>query len=58
VADVDELCGAVRTLLDSSEVRNRIGKKAREKVLREYDMARNTERFATLIEKQLNPSAR
>jgi glycosyltransferase involved in cell wall biosynthesis len=58
VADVDELCGAVRTLLDSSEVRNRIGKKAREKVLREYDMARNTERFATLVEKQLNPSAR
>jgi glycosyltransferase involved in cell wall biosynthesis len=54
VADVDALCQAVRTLLDSPEVRNVIGKKGREKVLREYDMARNTERFAALTEKQLN----
>jgi len=58
VADVDELCQAVRTFLDSAELRNRIGKKARDKVLREYDMARNTERFAALIEKQLESSMR
>ena len=58
VADVDELCQAVRNFLDSGELRFRIGKKAREKVLREYDMARNTERFAELIEKQMGSSVR
>lgn len=58
VADVDELCQEVRALLDSAELRNRIGKKAREKVLREYDIARNTERFAELIEKQMGSSVR
>ena len=58
VADVDELCQAVRTFLDSAELRNGIGKKAREKVLREYDMARNTARFAALVEKQMESGAR
>ena len=58
VADVGEICQEVRTLLDSAELRNRIGKKAREKVLREYDMARNTARFAALVWKQLESGAR
>lgn len=53
VADVNELEKAIRTLLESPELRQRIGRQAREKVLREYDMARNTARFAALIEKQL-----
>lgn len=53
VADVDDLTQMVRTLLESPELQPRIGRQAREKVLREYDMATNTARFATLLEKQL-----
>lgn len=53
VADVDDLTQSIRTLLDSPELRQRIGRQAREKVLREYDMASNTARFAAVLEKQL-----
>jgi colanic acid/amylovoran biosynthesis glycosyltransferase len=53
VADVSDLAQSMRALLDSPELRQRTGKHAREKVLRDYDMARNTTRFAALLEEQL-----
>jgi len=53
VADVGDLTEMIRTLLQSAELRQKIGKKAREKVLQEYDMARNTVRFAALLEENL-----
>ena len=53
VADVQDLSRQIRTLLQSSKLREQMGKLAREKVVREYDMTRNCERFAMTIEKQL-----
>lgn len=53
-ADVDELTEQIRTLLQSAELRRKLGKEARQKVLREYDTTRNTERFAAILERQLS----
>ena len=53
VADVEDLSRQIRTLLQSSKLREQMGKLAREKVVREYDMTRNCERFAMTIEKRL-----
>lgn len=53
VADVDNLTQNIQTLLNSPELRQRMGKRAREKVLREYDATINTARFATVLEEQL-----
>lgn len=46
VADVEDLTQQIRTLLESPEKSAQIGKQARARVVRDYDMARNTERFA------------
>lgn len=56
VADVGELTQQIRTLLESADLRQSMGKQAREKVLREYDMARNTQRFSEILEHQLSPT--
>jgi glycosyltransferase involved in cell wall biosynthesis len=53
VADVEDLSRQIRDLLQSSKLREQMGKRAREKVVREYDMTRNCERFARTIEQQL-----
>ncbi|HLZ39521.1 MAG TPA: glycosyltransferase family 4 protein [Candidatus Sulfotelmatobacter sp.] len=53
-ADVDELSQQIRTLSQSFELRRKLGKEARQKVLHEYDMTRNTERFAAILERQLS----
>jgi glycosyltransferase involved in cell wall biosynthesis len=53
VADVEDLSRQIRNLLQSSKLREQMGKRAREKVVREYDMTRNCERFAMTIEQQL-----
>jgi colanic acid/amylovoran biosynthesis glycosyltransferase len=53
VADVDDLTNKIRALMESAEVRHKIGKQARVRVLREYDMAQNTERFASVIFEQI-----
>lgn len=53
VADVEGLSRQIRNLLQSSKLREQMGKLAREKVVREYDMTRNCERFAMIVEQQL-----
>ena len=56
VGDVEGLTQALRSLLESPETRQNMGKRAREKVLREYEVTRNTARFAALLEQQLQSS--
>jgi colanic acid/amylovoran biosynthesis glycosyltransferase len=56
VADVADLTDKIRTLLESPELMRRIGAQARLKVVREYDAARNTETFATVLRHQLQGS--
>jgi colanic acid/amylovoran biosynthesis glycosyltransferase len=52
VADVEDLTKKIRDLLDSPELCAQIGRQARARVVRDYDMARNTERFvAALVER-------
>ena len=54
VANVEELSQQIRRLLQSPEMRQSMGKQARAKVLREYDMGRNAQRFSKILEKQLS----
>jgi colanic acid/amylovoran biosynthesis glycosyltransferase len=53
VADVNELSRQLRTLLQSPDLMERIGRQARVRVLRDYDMARNTEHFAGVLRERL-----
>jgi len=53
VADVDDLVKQVRDLLESPQEREQIGEQGRIRVERDYDMARNTERFAAVLVEQL-----
>jgi colanic acid/amylovoran biosynthesis glycosyltransferase len=53
VADVNELSSHLRTLLQSPDLMERIGRQARVRVLRDYDMARNTEHFAGVLRERL-----
>jgi len=54
-ADRDDLTQCLSNLLQSPDARRQMGKRAREKVLRDYDVTRNTARFAGLLEQQLPP---
>jgi glycosyltransferase involved in cell wall biosynthesis len=54
VADVQDLALKVSTLLKSPELCARMGGQARERVIRDYDMARNTSRFAAVLRSQLS----
>jgi len=53
VGDVNELTERICSLVESIELRERMGERARETVVRDYDMARSTARFAVMLEKQL-----
>jgi colanic acid/amylovoran biosynthesis glycosyltransferase len=53
VADVDDLVRVIRRLIESPELRVKIGQRARARVERQYDMARNTERWAGLLRQRL-----
>ncbi len=58
VADVEDLKEKIRDLLESPELSAQIGRQARARVLRDYDMARNTERFAAALVKLVGGKAR
>jgi colanic acid/amylovoran biosynthesis glycosyltransferase len=58
VADVDDLKKKIRTLLESPELCAQIGRQARARVVRDYDMARNTIRFAAVLTEKLNRARR
>jgi colanic acid/amylovoran biosynthesis glycosyltransferase len=53
VADVEDLTRKIRDLLDSPELCAQMGRQARARVGRDYDMARNTERFAAVLVERL-----
>jgi glycosyltransferase involved in cell wall biosynthesis len=53
VADVEDLVRAIRTLIDSAELRLQMGRRARLRVERDYNIKRNTEKFADLLRQQL-----
>lgn len=53
VADVEELTVKMRALLESPEFMQQIGKQARLRIIRDYGMARNTERFAEVLAERL-----
>ena len=53
VADVADLAEKLRILAESPELRLQMGKKARQRVVRDYDMTKNAVRFAGLLEQQL-----
>jgi glycosyltransferase involved in cell wall biosynthesis len=58
VADVEHLARVIRCLLESPDLRVKIGQRARARIERDYNMARNTERFAALLQQQLRGAAR
>jgi glycosyltransferase involved in cell wall biosynthesis len=58
VADVEDLTQQIRNLLESPERSAQIGRQARARVVRDYDMGRNTERFAEELVKFLGGKAR
>jgi len=53
VADVQDLSSKILILMESPELRTQIGRQARARVARDYDMARNTERFAAVLVEKL-----
>ncbi len=53
VADVQDLCNQMRKLLQSRDLCAQMGKEARARVLRDYDMARNTAHFGALMTEKL-----
>jgi glycosyltransferase involved in cell wall biosynthesis len=47
----EELAGDIRRLAESTELRTRMGERARERVLRNYDITANTANFAKVLRK-------
>ena len=58
VADVEDLTQQIHRLLESPDLSAQIGRQARIRVVRDYDMARNTERFAKELVNFLSGKAR
>jgi len=54
VADVQDLKEKIRKLLETPGLCAQIGRQARGRVIRDYDMARNSERFAEVMTQALN----
>lgn len=58
VADVEDLTKKVRDLLESPELMAQIGAQGRARVIRDYDIARNTKRFAAVLAEQIGGGLR
>ena len=56
MADVEDLTEKIRSLLESPEFCVQMGRNARARVVRDYDAARNAERFATVLVNRLTAS--
>ncbi len=54
-ADEEELAAALLRLIGNPDLRRRLGEAARQRVLREYDLAANTARFAEILRRRLFP---
>lgn len=57
VADVEDLTKQIRILLEAPELCAKMGRQARARVVREYDMARNTGLFAAVLSERLGGAA-
>jgi glycosyltransferase involved in cell wall biosynthesis len=57
-SDEGELAAAIARLMDAPDLRGRIGTAARERVLLEYDLTRNTRRLADLFARRLAAACR
>jgi colanic acid/amylovoran biosynthesis glycosyltransferase len=53
VADAEDLTAKIRALISSPELMEQIGRAARLRIMRDYDMARNAERFAAVLTERL-----
>ncbi|HVB56508.1 MAG TPA: glycosyltransferase family 4 protein [Candidatus Acidoferrales bacterium] len=53
VGDVEDLKKVIRNLLESPELCLRIGMRGRARIVRDYDIARNTERFGAVLVERL-----
>lgn len=54
VADVEDLTQQIRLVLDSPDLRTRLGKQGRVRVLRDYNIVRSTRRFALVLAEQMD----
>jgi glycosyltransferase involved in cell wall biosynthesis len=52
-SDVDELAGAIASLMDDAALRRRLGEAGRRRVMEKYDLARNTERLAEIFRRRV-----
>jgi glycosyltransferase involved in cell wall biosynthesis len=57
VADVEDLKEKIQKLLETPGLCAQIGQQARARVIRDYDMSRNSERFAEILEQKLTERA-
>lgn len=57
VADVEDLARKISSLADSPALRDQIGRQARDRVIRDYDMVRNTQLFAAVLSEKLRAAS-
>jgi colanic acid/amylovoran biosynthesis glycosyltransferase len=56
-SDVEQLASALALLMDDRDLRERIARSARLKIIRQYNLSKNTARLAEVFERRvLNPS--
>jgi glycosyltransferase involved in cell wall biosynthesis len=53
-SDLDALVGALATVMDDEELRNRWGKSGRTRILEDYQLARNVEKLAAIFAERVN----
>jgi glycosyltransferase involved in cell wall biosynthesis len=52
-SDLDALVGALATLMDDEDLRNRIAKSGRTRILEDYQLARNVETLAEIFTERI-----
>jgi colanic acid/amylovoran biosynthesis glycosyltransferase len=54
-SDLDALVGAIATLMDDEELRNRLAKSGRTRILEHYQLAPNVEKLASIFVERIKP---
>jgi len=52
-SDIEALAEAIALLMDNPDLRLQIGKSGRQRVLKDYELQRNTERLADIFRRHL-----